>query len=333
MRTCRSFLPSLALAIIAFGVMGLGSAYGASLFVVDGAVSEPDGTPVSGLTVAVQNLSKPALSTYESEPTSVDGSYGVTMVRDFLTSVADAGDELLVQAIDTSGGSDVVRGQVVHTVTVAEEGDQFGATVDITLSGVIVQFAAASILGDGASSATLTVEVTDRDGVDVEGDTLIAVAEGGVVGEFTDLGNGAYEATFDGPVSSETITVTVTVTSTLVDDASGLASIIVEGVPSGITVAFEDGALTADGQSTTVVTATLERNGIPITDEDVEMAVSEDNGSVGDVTNNGDGTYTATYTAGTLAGVAIIEVTATGSGDINVGAVTLNPGAPVEIRW
>ena len=59
MRTCRSYFPSLTLAIVAFGVMGLVSAYGASLFVVDGAVAEPDGTPVGGLTVAVQNLSEP----------------------------------------------------------------------------------------------------------------------------------------------------------------------------------------------------------------------------------------------------------------------------------
>ena len=331
MRTCRSYFPSLALAIVAFGVMGLASAYGASLFVVDGAVAEPDGTPVSGLTVAVQNLSKPALSTYESEPTGVDGSYGVTMVRDFLTSVSDIGDELLIQAVDTSGAVDVVRGQVVHTITALEESQQFGATVDITLSGVIVQFDAASVLGDGASSATLSVEVTDREGAPVVGDTLVAVADDGSVGEFTDLGAGAYEATFSAPVSSQTISVTVTVTSTLVEDAAGLATIIVEGVPSGITVTFADAALTADGESTTTVTATLERNGIPITDEVVEMSVLDDNGSVGDVTNNDDGTYTATYTAGTLADVAIVQVTATTSGDVNVGSLTLDPGAPVAI--
>ena len=151
MRTCRSYFPTLALAVVALAMMGLASAYGASLFVVDGAVSDPDGTPVAGLTVAVENLSKPALSTYESEPTSVEGAYGVTMVRDFITSVSDEGDQLLVQAIDTSGAVDVVRGQVVHTITAAEETEQFGATVDITLSGVIVQFGGASILGDGVS--------------------------------------------------------------------------------------------------------------------------------------------------------------------------------------
>ncbi len=331
MRTCRSYFPSLALAVVALAMMGLASAYGASLFVVDGAVSEPDGTPVAGLTVAVENLSKPTLSTYESEPTSEEGAYGVTMVRDFITSVSDEGDQLLVQAIDTSGAVDVVRGQVLHTITAVEEAEQFGATVDITLSGVIVQFDEASILGDGASSATLTVEVTDREGNAVEGDTLTAVADDGTVGDFADLGAGTYEATFDGPVSSETMSVSVTVTSTLVEDASGLASIVVEGVPSGITVASADAALTADGEATTMVTATLERNSIPITDEVVEMSVLEDNGSVGDVTNNGDGTYSATYTAGTLAGVAIIQVTATGSGDVNVGSVTLNPGEPVAI--
>ena len=134
MRTCRSYFPSLALAIVAVATMGLASAYGAALFVVDGSVSEPDGTPVAGLTVAVQNLSKPALSTYESEATSEEGTYGVTMVRDFITSVSDEGDQLLVQAIDTSGAVDVVRGQVVHTIT-AIDGNRLQLDSQLPLFG------------------------------------------------------------------------------------------------------------------------------------------------------------------------------------------------------
>ncbi|MBT5711284.1 hypothetical protein HOI71_09600, partial [Candidatus Poribacteria bacterium] len=257
--------------------------------------------------------------------------YGVTMVRDFLTSVADEGDELLAQAFESSDGVDAVRGQAVHTITAAEEAQQFGATIDIRLSGVLVRFDGVSIPGDGASVATISVDVTGRDGNPVEGDTLTAAAEAGTVGVFTALGGGRYQATFRGPPTAETISVTVAVTSALVEDARGLATISVEGVASSITVTIADPALEADGTSTTTITAALDRNGIPIVDETLDMSVVDGSGSVGRSTNNNDGTYTATYLAGTEAGTVTVSARTSVSGNVGVASLLLRPGPPVRI--
>ena len=64
-------------------------------------------------------------------------------------------------------------------------------------------------------------------------------------------------------------------------------------------------SLQADGESTTKLTITvLDKDGDALTDQTLEIEV--DNGTVGEVINNNDGTYTATYIAGTKAGEVVI---------------------------
>ena len=65
---------------------------------------------------------------------------------------------------------------------------------------------------------------------------------------------------------------------------------------AGITVRSDSSALPADGTSTVTITAkVLDDNGDPVTGDTV--TISADKGMVGAATDNGDGTYTATYTA------------------------------------
>ena len=73
-------------------------------------------------------------------------------------------------------------------------------------------------------------------------------------------------------------------------------------------------ALPADGISTTTITATLkDSKGNPVVDEPLTMVVSQGTGVLSKVNNNGDGTYTATYTAPRTVGSEIIWVTAPNS--------------------
>ena len=72
-----------------------------------------------------------------------------------------------------------------------------------------------------------------------------------------------------------------------------------------LTAVATKASLPADGESTTKLTITvLDKDGDALTDQKLELEV--ENGTVGEVVNNNDGTYTATYIAGTKAGEVVI---------------------------
>ncbi|MCH8295315.1 putative Ig domain-containing protein, partial [Candidatus Poribacteria bacterium] len=96
------------------------------------------------------------------------------------------------------------------------------------------------------------------------------------------------------------------------------------GDAASVTVTANPASLTADGSSTSAITATVtDINDNPVTNETVTIAVTTGSGSVGDVTNNNDGTYTATYTAGTVVEVVTITAIASNAGLSGTGTITL----------
>merc|ERR1712093_869393 len=84
-----------------------------------------------------------------------------------------------------------------------------------------------------------------------------------------------------------------TYTVTALDVENFETSVIV--MLSGITTAFSPAEVFADGQATSSITVTIQDEGELVIDDTVSLSVAE--GQIGDVTNNGDGTYSAFYTA------------------------------------
>jgi hypothetical protein len=72
------------------------------------------------------------------------------------------------------------------------------------------------------------------------------------------------------------------------------------------------GSVKADGKSTATVTATVSDSGSPESGDDISFSSSDGGQSIGAVTDNGDGTYTATITASKTAGNATITARACG---------------------
>lgn len=105
-------------------------------------------------------------------------------------------------------------------------------------------------------------------------------------------------------------------------------------IPLGsLTVAVNPKALSADGASTAVVTATLKGpDGKPIVDEKLTMVVGEGTGNLSEVKNNGDGTYQTTYTAGDTVGTAKLWVVAPKSRLAKSAEVTLLEPVKYEQR-
>ena len=124
----------------------------------------------------------------------------------------------------------------------------------------------------------------------------------------------------------------------VIGSATSARSIDLVPFPSGVLTeqieikAFPD-KLIADESQTAQITITLkDEYGNPVTDESVTITATL--GEVSKVKNNGDGTYSATYTSGRQAGEVTLKATATNAGISKSVKITLISGvAPEELAF
>ncbi len=119
-------------------------------------------------------------------------------------------------------------------------------------------------------------------------------------------------------------------TYTLLAASSGLAPdtsaafTITPGPPSGSTseLTADPTSIPANGSSTSTITVTLrDAFGNPLTSGGNTVALTTSRGSLGPVSDHGDGTYTATLTSSTTAGTATVTGTVGGSGIVDNATV------------
>jgi hypothetical protein len=129
----------------------------------------------------------------------------------------------------------------------------------------------------------------------------------------------------DGNVVGETSYI---VTAADISPRIGRATHNIQIQMSGLRVELSNVQLPADGESTAEITVTIEdSDGAPVTD--APPSIEADSGSVGEVMDNGDGTYTVVYTAPALVitepTTDTITVTSDTTGDSTTATVTLQP--------
>ena len=151
----------------------------------------------------------------------------------------------------------------------------------------------------------------------------------------TDNGDGTYSATYTAPALSRVDPVDARITITAASATtgeSGSVDIRLTPVPTTVTVSVVPSMFTAATPSDGAVTVTVDRAG-PVADETVTLSLSPavGSGSVTAVTNNGDGTYSATYTSGGTAGPVTLKATATTARASDSAKITINPGPPAAI--
>ena len=101
----------------------------------------------------------------------------------------------------------------------------------------------------------------------------------------------------------------------------------------GITVSVDvaPSIFSAETTGTGTVTVTVDSDG-PVTDEIVTLSLSPAGGSItSPATNNGDGTYSATYTSGRAAGNVTLTATATQANKSGTANIVINAGPPAAI--
>ena len=236
-------------------------------------------------------------------------------------SVEDKGDGTYVAEYTAGTKAGVV------TITAAVEGISSSATVTLRpgpVHKVEVVVSPSTLVADGQSTAQMTITVEDEYDNSIPGKEIaFSISEGnGSMGSVEDKGDGTYVAEYTAGTKAGVVTITAAV-----EGISGSATVTLAPGPAEVVeVVALPSTLAANGQSTSRITATVkDAHGNLIPTETITMRVTQGGGSVGSVTNNGDGTYSAVYTAGTV--VETVTITATTSNG-KTGSVTLTLISP-----
>jgi hypothetical protein len=205
-------------------------------------------------------------------------------------------------------------GNVQATPTAAQATTTVTAAV-VSLSASTIATSPASIQAAGTDTVTLTARDTDGS-LDTSGTLTVAFqvssGPGGSFGQVTYEGNGTYTATFTAgdAVGTDTITGTiggqsVTSTAPTVTVTPGAVSL------SASTIAVSSPSILAGGTDTLTLTA-VDAFGNLETGGGLTVAFQVNTGpggTIGQVSYEGNGTYTATFTAGDTAGTDTIAAT------------------------
>ena len=173
---------------------------------------------------------------------------------------------------------------------------------------------------NGISTQVITVQARDvnNNTQTTSGDTVIISATAGTVGPVTDNSNGTYTATWTSPASvgSGIATVTATLGGAAVGTAVGASSCVITltEAPNASHSTLSPGTATkpADGISTQVITLQArDATDVNLIAGGAVVVISATTGTVSSVTDNTNGTYTATWTAPVSVGSGTATVTAT----------------------
>ncbi|MBM3212189.1 hypothetical protein FJZ33_08215, partial [Candidatus Poribacteria bacterium] len=156
---------------------------------------------------------------------------------------------------------------------------------------------------DGQSNTGITVSVNDPQGTPLPGQTItvtINPPNGGTMGPVNDNGNGTYTGTFTAGNTPGQVTITITVININISININV-TLIVPGTGTTTTVTQSPPAsMPADGKSSTNITISIKNpQGQPLPGQNVTVTVNPPGaGTMGPIKDNGNGTYTGTFTAG-----------------------------------
>lgn len=195
------------------------------------------------------------------------------------------------------------------------------------------------VYGQEATSFKLDGTVKQATGELAPGLTVTAINQRVQTGwlvdpEFTTRDDGSYDIAYVDPFGGNVTRVgdelVITVTNSEGNPVGGRNYVVtaadveaggatVDIILGGIQVALDPGALDADGSSTSSITIKIYgEDGAPVTD-DTPTITSARGAMISEVMNNGDGSYTATYTAPALA-----DITAAVEDQLTVMSVSLD---------
>ncbi|MGP2408196.1 YrIlm family inverse autotransporter adhesin [Yersinia sp. 2553 StPb PI] len=263
--------------------------------------------PVTGQTVALAST----LGTLGAVSEGSNGVYTATLTAGTLSGTA---------SLTASVGGNALG---VTPATVTLNGDSGNlSTTNSTLVAAPV-----SIEANGSDTSVVTLTLRDSNNNPVTGQTVALASSLGTLGGVTEQASGVYSAT----LTAGTVSGTASLTASVGGNALGVtpATVTLNGDSGNLsttnsTLVAAPVSIEANGSDTSVVTLTLrDSNNNPVTGQTVALASSL--GTLGGVTEQASGVYSATLTAGTVSGVASLSVSVGGSAlGVTPATVTLN---------
>lgn len=164
---------------------------------------------------------------------------------------------------------------------------------------------------DGVSTSTITVTLRDSSGnrLAFGGDGVTLATTVGVLGLVTDNDDGSYETTLTAGTAVGTAVITGTVNGAAILDTATVYFTAVS--PATSTIAAGAQSITGNGTSTTTITVQLKDSASTnLTLGGDSIALTTSSGTLSAVTDNANGTYTATLTS-SISGDSTAIVTGT----------------------
>lgn len=269
--------------------------------------------------------------TRQLQAIAYDAMGAVIPGKAFAWSTADA----TVATIDDFGVV-TAAGADSTIVRATADGVSGSATILVSLDGTLVRHAdistdSASLAANGVSSTLVSVTLRDADDnpVGASAGTVALTASLGSLGNVTDHGDGTYTATFTAGTTTGTATITGTLNGDAIADTAHVELRPSTPSATATTLEADSASLAANGASTTRVLVTVrDASGNPVGTSAGTVALAASLGSLGNVTDHGDGTYTATFTAGTTAGAARVIGTLNGEAIADTARIELRPSTP-----
>ncbi len=225
--------------------------------------------------------------------------------------------------------TDTVRGTLNGSAIVDTATVKFIPGIASPATSTIVA-APSSIVADGISTAALTVRLKDAFGNNLTtGGAAVALSTtAGTLNAVTDNGNGTYSASLKSGITPTIATVRGTVNSAAIADTElvTFAAPVASPVTSRITASPT--SIVADGQGTSTITVQLKDaggNNLTVSGGSVSLATTA--GALGAVTDNGNGTYTAVLTSGTVQASAVVSGILNGTAMTSTATVSMSPPA------
>ena len=263
--------------------------------------ANPDSIPADG-----SSSSSITATIKDSSGAPVTSGTAVT----FTTTLGTFSNNLQSITVDTPDGTGIVSvsliaGVTPGTATVTAGSNGVSAATYVVIGGSVGSITLTadptSILADGGSSSAITATVKDAAGNPVNAGTSVVFTTN--LGTFS---NGTATITVitsdaTGVVTASLIAGTTPGTATVTAEANSVTqpiNVTFSGPPDNITATANPSTLTADGTSTSTVTATvLDSNGNPVADGEV-LSVTVGSGTVSQLNpTTTDGVATVTYTS------------------------------------
>jgi gliding motility-associated-like protein len=230
-----------------------------------------------------------------------------------------------------TAGTAVITGTVNGTAIADDETVIFVAGVASASTSTITP-ASSVITADGVTTTVITIQLKDVNGNNITagGDDIDLVATQGTLATVVDNGDGTYTVILTSSTNTGVATVTGTLNGVAITDNAvinfnpGPASVATTLITASVS------SLTADGTSTSTVTIQAkDAQGNNLTTGGDNITLSTTAGTLTNVIDHADGTYTATLTSSTTAGVAIITGTLNGVSINNTEEVEFTSTVPV----